>query len=131
MLTAALAGLQPCIEGGELFLPAEYRLAFRELGLAIGLHAVERLWQAADPDCSDISPDARARLQALMRYSPISDAIESYWRAAEHRRTPAWPEHRDINEVMLATSLAPDGFLTLLPTGALPGEAGQRPSGRS
>ena len=131
LLTATLAGLQAYLEGGELLLPAEHRLAFRELGLAIGLHAVESLWRAADPECPVISPDVGASRQALMHYSPIGEAIESFWRAAEHRQGRAWSEHRDIDEVMLATSLAPDGFLTLLPAGALPGEAGQRPSGRS
>jgi len=114
LLTASLRGLQPYVQGGELRLAAEYRLAFRELGLAIGLHAVERMWQAADPERLDISPEVRARLQALTHYVPIGKAIESFWRAAEHRQTRAWSDHRDINEVMLATSLAPDGFLALL-----------------
>jgi hypothetical protein len=114
LLDAAITGLPPYVQGGELRLPAEYRLAFRELGLAIGLHAVERLWQAADPERPEISPAVRARLQALMQYAPIGKAIESFWRAAEHRQTRSWSDHRDINEVMLATSLAPDGFLALL-----------------
>ena len=30
-----------------------------------------------------------------------------------HRDTESWREHEDINEVMLATSLAPEGFLVL------------------
>jgi hypothetical protein len=114
LLTAALAGLRSYVQGGELRQPAEYRLAFRELGLAIGLRALERLWHAADAERSDISPQVRARLQALMQYSAIGTAIESYWRAAEHRQGRVWSEHRDINEVMLATSLVPDGFLALL-----------------
>lgn len=41
--------------------------------------------------------------------------IESFWRTPEHRRARSWSEHRDINEVMLATSLAPEGFLVLRP----------------
>ena len=28
------------------------------------------------------------------------------------RKTNTWTEHRDINMVMLATSLAPDGYLS-------------------
>ena len=127
LLNAAITGLQPCLQGGEWRLPAEHRLAFRELGLAIGLHAVERLWQAADPERPDIGP----AVKALMHHAPVGEAIESFWRAAEHRQSRAWSAHRDINEVMLATSLAPDGFLALLPPGALPGEAGRKQSGRS
>lgn len=111
LLSDALAGLQHYAQGGELRLPAEHRLAFRELGLAIGLHAVELMWQAADRNST--SPEVRARLQALMRYAPMGKAIESFWRDPGHRKTRAWSEHRDINEVMLATSLAPEGFLVL------------------
>ena len=48
LLDAARSGLALYIRGGDLQLPARYRLAFRELGLAIGLHAVERM-QAAAP----------------------------------------------------------------------------------
>jgi len=115
LLTAALAGLQHYAKGGEFRLPAAYRLAFRELGLAIGLHAVELMWKAAfrDPGRSSISPRVRARLQALMEYAPIATTIESFWRDPEHQRTQTWFEHRDINDVMLATSLAPEGFLIL------------------
>jgi len=133
LLTASLAGLQHYATEAELGLPAEYRLAFRELGLAIGLHAVELMWQAADrePGRSGISPEVRARLQALMRYAPLGKAIESFWRSAEHRQTRAWSDHRDINEVMLATRLAVDGFLTLPSPGALPVDAGHDQPGRS
>jgi hypothetical protein len=116
LLTAALAGLQHYdAAGAELSLPAEYRLAFRELGLAIGLHAVERMWQAAghDPERSSMSPEVRARLQALMQYAPLGKTIESFWRDPGHRGSRTWSEHRDINDVMLATSLAPEGCLVL------------------
>jgi hypothetical protein len=115
LLAASLAGLQHYARSGDLQLPAEYRLAFRELGLAIGLHAVEKLWQAAQDGRgrSLFSAGAQARLQALMPYVPIGEQIESFWRDPAHRRARTWLEHRDINDVMLATRLAPDGFLVL------------------
>jgi hypothetical protein len=115
LLTASLTGLQYYARSGELRLPAEHRLAFRELGLAIGLHAVELMWQAADhaPSRSSMGSGVRARLRSLMEYSPIRDEIESFWRPPGQRSGPRWNEHRDINEVMLATSLAPEGFLVL------------------
>ncbi len=117
LLDAALTGLQHYAQGGELQLPARHRLAFRELGLAIGLHAVERMHQAA---ASESEPTAtglrlRAQLQVLMQYLPMRDEIEAIWRDPEQQRAVSWTEHQDINEVMLATSLAPDGFLVLLP----------------
>jgi hypothetical protein len=37
--------------------------------------------------------------------------IESFWRAPAHREVDTWREHEDINDVMLATSLVPNGFL--------------------
>jgi hypothetical protein len=39
--------------------------------------------------------------------------IREYWLDPAHRNSHTWDEHRDINEVMLTTSLAPDGFLEL------------------
>ena len=115
LLAASAAGLQAYAKGGELRLPAEYRLAFRELGLAIGLHAVRLMWQVAEREPNGpLSSAVRARLQALMQYAPLGEQIESFWRDPEHRRASTWSEHRDINEVMLATSLAPEGFLVLL-----------------
>jgi hypothetical protein len=113
LLSAALTGLRSYVASEELRRPAEYRLAFRELGLAIGLHAAEAMAQAANDEAShaSVNPELGARLQALSEYVSLRDEIESFWRDPEHRGTAAWFEHRDINEVMLATSLAPQGFL--------------------
>jgi len=113
LLAAALSGLRSYIAGGELHRPAEYRLAFRELGLTIGLQAIEPMWLLANDDSSHTttSPELRAQLQALREYIPLSNDIGSVWRNPEHHGTAAWSEHRDINEVMLATCLVPEGFL--------------------
>ena len=105
LLDAAYSGLAIYVRGGDLQLPARYRLAFRELGLAIGLHAVERM-QAADPG-------QRAQLEGLARYLPLAGDIEAFWLDPAQQRSATWIEHQDINTVMLATSLAPDGYLDL------------------
>ena len=115
LLAAALVGLKYYARSEELQAPAEHRLAFRELGLAIGLHTVELMWQAAGQSRTAISPGVRAELEALIRYVPLGEEIESFWRAPAHQRASTWSEHHDINEVMLATRLAPDGFLVLAP----------------
>jgi hypothetical protein len=117
LLEAALTGLPHYARGGELRQPARYRLAFRELGLAIGLHALERLQRAIETGTprSPANPQRRARVQELLQYLPLRDEIERFWRNPANQRSDTWTEHRDINEVMLATSLAPDGFLLLLP----------------
>jgi len=113
LLEGADTGLQHFVRDNDLHLPARYRLAFRELGLAIGLHALERLQQALEQETLQPPASARlrARIQELLRYLPLRDAIENFWRAPANQHTDTWTEHRDINEVMLATSLAPDGFL--------------------
>jgi hypothetical protein len=68
----------------------------------------------------------RLRLRELTQYVPVGERIESFWRAPEQRRTQTWSEHRDINEVMLATALVPEGFLVLPPPGlSSPDRGGQ------
>jgi hypothetical protein len=104
LLDFSLAGLEAYQGSGSLRHPARYRLAFRELGLAIGLHAVERL--------RNLTGNSPAR-KALMSYVPLAETIESFWLEAENRHADSWTEHREINMVMLATSLAPDGYLSL------------------
>ena len=117
LLTAALTGLKHYARQEEFRQPATRRLAFRELGLSIGLHAVALMWEAAEdhPERFPEGSMVRARLEALMRYASLRDELESFWRNPENQRSHTWSEHRDINEVMLATSLAPQGFLVLHP----------------
>jgi len=115
LLDAALTGLQAYARGGEWRAPATHRLAFRELGLAIGLQAVQRLARDAAQGRIALSHRARASLAALQNHTSLGDQIEAFWRRADNRHAATWAEHRDINEVMLATRLAPDGFLMLLP----------------
>jgi hypothetical protein len=94
LLTAALQGLSHYAREDDLRHPASRRLAFRELGLAIGLSAVERI-------------------EALTPYVTLGSEIKSFWLDPEHRETRTWSEHRDINEVMLATSLVPAGLVVM------------------
>jgi hypothetical protein len=43
----------------------------------------------------------------------LGEAIEKFWLDPQNRTAESWTGHQDINSVMLATSLAPDGFLKL------------------
>ena len=117
LLTAALVGLSHYAQQGELRRSAATRLAFRELGLAIGLQAAERMSRAVTQGQESwrARPEVRKQLEGLLRYAPLRHEIETFWLEPEHRRARSWNEHRDINEVMLATSLAPDGCLLLPP----------------
>jgi hypothetical protein len=115
LLVAALEGLRYYARNGEFGEAASTRLAFRELGLAIGLHAIELIAADVQRDHRRFSngSDIRALLEELGRYVSLVSAIESFWLAPDHREARTWSEHRDINEVMLATSLIPAGFLML------------------
>ena len=90
---------------------ARFRLAFRELGLSIGLHAVSKM--RAVPTNSSRSLDAalRADLEALRDYEPMAGVITDFWCNSANRQRGSWRDHEDINSVMLATSLLPDEFL--------------------
>lgn len=112
LLDAALEGLEAFATEGATELPAERRLAFRELGVAIGLRAVASMRRDAAGGRGD-SRGERARLDRLGRFESIGGKIVAFWREPAHRRARSWLEHRDINEVMLATALSPDGFLVL------------------
>jgi hypothetical protein len=106
---AALVGLRHYAGQPDLHLPASHRLAFRELGLAIGLATLERDEWAAQKGAVGASVDR------LSRYVPLRAEIEAFWLRPEHRRVDSWLEHENINDVMLATSLQPEGFLVIPP----------------
>jgi hypothetical protein len=97
LVAVAQQGLAVYARLGELEQPAARRLAFRELGLAIGLAALALLPEPRRP----------------MPEADLGPAIISFWLAPAHRQERTWSEHRDINDVMLATSLLPDGYLVL------------------
>jgi hypothetical protein len=114
LLAAAASGLGALARGGSLQGAADERLGFRELGLAIGLHAVERL--AALVRAGELPAprtDVASLVAHLEEYVPLAARIEEFWLAPEHRASRSWTEHLDIDEVMLATSLLPDGFSTI------------------
>jgi len=95
--------------------PAQYRLGFRELGLSIGLHAIEKIPGLLEQTPRDFNTKRRlhSRTEGLMQYTPLSDSIETFWLDPANKQASEWMAHRDINMVMLATSLAPDGYLSL------------------
>jgi len=115
LLDSSLISLQAYSRGtSPLISPANYRLAFRELGLSIGLHAIEKLQGLIRQTPRDFKMKHRLHSQTehLMRYTPLGEVIETFWLEPANRQASNWREHRDINMVMLATSLAPDGYLT-------------------
>ncbi len=98
-----------------LALPAERRLAFRELGLSIGLAAVVRLDDALTDQDDAVADWLRPHIRRLAARAPLGERITTFWSEQDHRAVPAWTEHGDINAVMLATALVPDGWLGDIP----------------
>ncbi len=102
------------VKHNQLQLPAEYRLAFRELGLSIGLHAISRMQNRIEKhsDHFNNAEQLTSILSKLSRFCPISKLIDDFWAESKHRLAPSWRDHEDINTVMLATSLAPESYLS-------------------
>ncbi len=96
---ASEKGLRVFLASQFLMRPASHRLAFRELGLAIGLKAVPTI----------IDRTHRTRDQ----YRSLAGKIVNTWLPIAHSPDELWQAHRDINEVMLATALIPETFLSV------------------
>ena len=61
-------------------------------------------------------PEQQSLLSQLIDFSPhlsLSKKIETFWLTATNQQSTTWTEHIDINSVMLATNLGPDGYLLL------------------
>jgi len=116
VLNDSLTGLDYFARKSPFKLPAHYRLAFRELGLSIGLQAIERLQGLIEqyPAVFKKRHDVLSRIRSLMEYPRLSELINAFWLDRNNRESGSWTEHRAINMVMLATSLSPDGYLSPL-----------------
>lgn len=114
LLAEAEVSLEEFSQTSLLSEAAEQRLAFRELGLSLGLRGIERVRQLAVP-----AADLQTALDRLLLYRPLAEQIEAFWSAPGPRQCSTWMEHGDINMVMLATSLAPAGYFPLPDTEAL------------
>ncbi|MFO8010760.1 MAG: hypothetical protein R6U89_08100 [Dehalococcoidia bacterium] len=115
LLRSAEAGLRYWASPGALIQPPQQRLAFRELGLAIGLKGV--IWMREDPATYNNSfidgTNIPLQLDVVSQYLSLSESIISFWLEPGNRQSRTWTEHEDINAVMLATALSPRGFLIL------------------
>ena len=115
LLDASLSGLASLAGKNFWDYPAAHRLAFRELGLSIGFRAIEKLEEFTKNQQGPLKtePSLRTRIERLAAYGSFREEIESFWLDRRNRAVRSWTDHREINMVMLATSLAPDGYFTL------------------
>ena len=110
VLADALRSLEASSIEREVEEPAERRLAFRELGLAIGLRAID----SAETSIRDVPDrfggDADAawfldHVDRIHRFRPLADRLEAAWLDPAAEASGRWNEHLDIDAVMLAASL--------------------------
>jgi hypothetical protein len=103
VMEACRHGLMAFLAGRQLHRPFSYRLAFRELGLAIGLRALPMIARSVSHQTIDM----------LRRHESLSQEIIDAWLPYAQDRSENWRAHEDINDVMLATALIPDMFLSI------------------
>jgi hypothetical protein len=115
ILIACRNGLASLLAGRYLSQPVSYRLAFRELGLAIGLKALPIISDAIKKIDSPLEGGTAAQriVDQLCSYASLSDEIVRMWLPHAQNQGRLWRAHQDINDVMLATALAPDVFLSV------------------
>ncbi len=88
VVESALLGMKSFAKNETLEYPADYRLAFRELGLSIGLSAVENVRRRSrriQSYCMGIVPLQR-RIEELMGYMPLRETIEQFWMDGKNRQ---------------------------------------------
>jgi hypothetical protein len=113
ILDSAIVGIRSYISSNSTELSANYRLIFRELGFSIGINGLVIIKDLIGKNPKFSRKSLENRLYALDKYTPLGETIEKFWLDENSRKTRNWVEHRDINTVMLATSLALDGFLKI------------------
>lgn len=114
ILNSSYISLDSFIRSNPLMVPPDYRLAFRELGLSIGFKGVKMIheWFEESGKFKENS-SAYKMIKFLLNHSSLGDSIEEFWIQNKNWHLGSWAEHREINMVMLATSLIPDGFLLI------------------
>ena len=105
LLAGAEAGLEAFLSYDPLQVPPSRRLAFRELGLAIGLSTLPAIAAEAKGSPS-LAQAVEPHLGSLLERRAVGSTIVAFWSEPRHQEVSTWSDHRGINEVMLATALA-------------------------
>ncbi len=96
---SSLIGLNSFSKENSLKLPAGYRLAFRELGLSIGLHAVEKIRELIEQKSAPLrkKDSLHSVVKSLSRFAEVRETIERFWLEGTNREADSWIAHHDIN----------------------------------
>jgi hypothetical protein len=112
ILAAAQVGLESFTVRNPFRLPADYRLAFRELGLSLGIKALPMVQTLMDQHPQLFNPALGRRMVLLNRHLHLARKIDDFWVGFQQEGN-GWQEHRQINQVTLASSLLPGGLLEI------------------
>ena len=115
LLDGCSNGLGRFVRARSLAEAASNRLAFRELGLAIGLKALPAIAHKITEHNSQFqNKDSLLQMiNLLQQYVSMSDEIVAAWLPYAEQQDRSWRMHQDINEVMLSTALIPNTFLSI------------------
>jgi hypothetical protein len=115
VMQASRPGLMTMLKMWYLKQPARHRLAFRELGLALGLRAIPIIANALQHESNAFgsTPSLHRLIELLLPYERLSHEIIEFWLSYAEDPDESWKAHQDINEVMLATAIAPSTFLSI------------------
>jgi hypothetical protein len=103
-------GVRAFVASRLLIRPISQRLAFRELGLAIGLKAIPII---LDPAKHAMKREGGFSKRPYLQYQLLADEIIRTWLPCTQFPDELWQAHEDINDVMLATALIPNTFLSI------------------
>ncbi len=114
VLQACRHGLAALLASRYLDRPTAHRLAFRELGLAIGLSALPIIAGTIN-DSSRFGDSSLLRriIESLLPYGSLGEHIIGVWLPQANHQDESWRAHEDINDVMLATALIPNMVLSV------------------
>jgi hypothetical protein len=115
MLQACRNGLTALFASRSLDQPTAHRLAFRELGLAIGLRALPIVAGTSKRDSNRFArrPLLPRIIELLLPYESLGGDIIRVWLPHAQHQDEGWQAHQDINDVMLATALVPNMVLSV------------------
>ncbi len=111
MIEASIVSIEFYMKNNHLNYPAHYRLAFRELGLVIGIEGVKIFDDILKNN--QFYEEIKFYIDVLKKFGFLEREILAFWLDERNRRNEIWIEHKEINEVMLATALLPEGFLKI------------------
>lgn len=97
-------GLEHWLRQRAIAAPASHRLAFRELGLVIGLQTLPEINAAVARDRL-LAGWCGRQVASLQARQEIATAILEFWRQPAQQASIGWRAHGNINDVMLCTAL--------------------------